>query len=505
MKSKWTKSKNIKSKGDYISGKFLKGLSAQAKTHTVFSPADLTDKVFEFSSDPNHIEKALISAYKAYPSWSALTQPVRNQYLKKLAQIYKKRAEEIAILISRETGKPLWESRQEARALSQKIDITLNEALPLVQDTSFSPLRPGTLGKITYRSKGAFLVIGPFNFPAHLPNGHIVPALSTGNTVIFKPSEKTPAVAEKLAECFHQAGFPPGVFNLVQGPADIAQALTSAGSLAGVFFTGSYAVGRKIKKALLDQPQKILALEMGGKNHALIWKDADLKIAIRETLKGAYLTTGQRCSSTACLILHKEIKEKFLKEFIRLSQKIKIGHFRDNSLMGPLIDEKAVRRFKKALKEAKREKAFIHLLGGPIKGLNGHYVSPAVVEPKEYSPHSFYQNEELFLPFLSVYCVSKKAQALDLINQSAYGLSLSVFSEEEKFVKEILIKAQVGVFHWNLSSCSASSHLPFGGLKKSGNDRPTGLFAVHSCVTPVACLKKDFLTKTDDIKPFLKD
>lgn len=523
--------KTLFSKGSYVEGAFLKKPSQKAKKHILFSPADLKDKVFEFFSDPDHLDLACESSKKAYPIWSALSQDQRNHYLEKLAKIYQEKCEEIAILISRETGKPLWESRLEAKALAQKIDITLKKSLPLVRDTLLASLGPGTQGKVTYRSKGAFLVLGPFNFPAHLPNGHIIAALATGNTVVFKPSEKTPATGEKLAECFHQAGFPKGVFNLVQGGADIAQALVTHESFAGVLFTGSYAVGRKIQEALWDQPQKTLALEMGGKNSALVWKDADLENALYEVLKGAYITCGQRCSSTSRLILHKEIKEKFLKEFIRLSQKIKIGHWKDKSFMGPLIDAKAVLRFEKAYQEAKQEKAFLHLTGQKIKPLNGYYVSPTLVEPEKYNPSSFYQNEELFLPFLSVYCVSREEEALELINQSglkpvkssyreesveenlasaennhqnSYGLCLSLFSKEEPLMKKILQSARVGVFHWNLSTCSASSSLPFGGLGKSGNDHPAGLFAVYSCMTPVAFLKKDFLQETSSINP-LKD
>ncbi len=515
------------SQGSYVAGKFLKNPGLRSKKHILFSPADLEDKVFEFFSDPDHLDLACVSAKKAYPVWSSFSQEKRNYYLKNLARIYREKAEEIAILISRETGKPLWESLLEAKALWQKIDITLKESLPLVKDTLLSPLRVGTKGKIVYRSKGAFLVLGPFNFPVHLPNGHIIPALATGNTVVFKPSEKTPASGEKLAECFHLAGFPKGVFNVVQGGADIAEALVVHESLAGVLFTGSYAVGKKIQEVLLDQPQKTLALEMGGKNSALVWKDADLENAVYEVLKGAYFTCGQRCSATSRLILHEEIKEKFLKEFIRLSQKMKIGHWRDNVFMGPLIDAKAIYRFEKSYNEAKKEKAFIHLKGEKINHLNGYYVSPTIVEPEKYNPSSFYQNEELFLPFLSVYCVSSEEEALELINQSGlepvksggfldkrgeknqplnqntYGLCLSLFSQEEKFMKKIITHARVGVFHWNLSTCSASSNLPFGGLGKSGNDHPAGLFAVYSCMTPVAFLQKDFLQKAiDPLKDF---
>ena len=254
-----------------------------------------------------------------------MSQENRNAYLSKLAEVYKEKEKEMTVLISRETGKPLWESQIEAGALSQKVDVTLKESLSLVKDTPLSSLRAGAKGKIAYRSKGVFLVLGPFNFPVHLPNGHILSALASGNTVIFKPSDKTPASAEKLAECFQLAGFPKGVFNLMQGGAEIAQALVQDDRIDGVLFTGSYEVGKKIQRQMLDQPQKILALEMGGKNSALVWKDADMETAVYEVLKGAYLTCGQRCSATSRLILHREIKEVFLKNLFSLVVGLKLG------------------------------------------------------------------------------------------------------------------------------------------------------------------------------------
>lgn len=493
----------LRGRGDYIGGDFKKSRSQKGKKHITFSPADLSDKVFEYFTDREHIDPVCEAAAKAYPSWSRLSQEKRSFYLSRLAEVYREEEEEMAMLISRETGKPLWESQTEAKALSQKVDITLKESLPLVQDTPLSSLRVGAKGKIVYRSRGVFLVLGPFNFPVHLPNGHIIAALASGNTVVFKPSDKTPASAEKLAECFHLAGFPKGVFNLVQGGAEIAQVLVQDKRIDGVLFTGSYAVGRKIQEQMLDQPQKILALEMGGKNSALVWKDADIKTAVYEILKGAYLTCGQRCSSTSLLILHRKIKDVFLERFVLLSRCLKIGFWKDNPFMGPLIDQKAVKRFESVKKEVKKEKAAVHLAGKRLDHLNGYYVSPFIVEPKTYNSCSFYQNEELFMPFVTVYSVSKEEEALDLINRNAYGLCLSVFSREEEWAKRIFQKSRVGVFHWNLSTNGASSRLPFGGLGKSGNDHPAGLFAIYACTTPVAWMQKEDRTDVTDL--FNKD
>ncbi len=495
----------LEGRGDYIEGAFVPAQGRAKKEHIIISPADRQDKVFRFFSDSEHLDLVCQSAVKAYPLWSSLSLEKRKSYLYRLARIYDEKMEDMAILISRETGKPLWESRLEAQALSQKIEVTLKESLPLVKDTAFSSLRAGARGRIAYRSRGVFLVLGPFNFPVHLPNGHIISALITGNTVIFKASEKSPASAEKLAECFHLAGFPKGVFNLIQGGSDTAQALVRSDLIEGVLFTGSYAVGQKIQKQVQDQPHKILALEMGGKNSALVWKDADVENAVYEILKGAYLTCGQRCSSTSRVILHKDIKEIFLKKFIHLSEKLKIGHWRNDPFMGPLIDKKAVDRFMSAGEEAEAQGAVIHLRGEHQDHLKGFYVRPAVVEPLEYDPHSFYQREELFAPFVAVYSVCQEEEAYHLINQGGYGLCLSVFSQNKKLAKRAFQKARVGVFHWNLSSNGASSRLPFGGLGKSGNDRPAGLFAVYTCVTPVSWLERESSKMSVFDKKFLME
>ena len=481
----------IKSKGDYIEGDFVRGQGQNPDPLVVFSPADLNDPVFEHASKaPSALERACSSAKKAHPLWAGLSQSQRNHLLLKLSDIYREKEKEIALLISRETGKPLWESEAEAKSLSQKVEITLKEALPLVQDSPDTSFQEGIKQKIAYRSKGVFLVLGPFNFPAHLPGGHIIPALATGNTVVFKPSEKAPATAEKLAECFHLAGFPKGVFNMVQGGAKTAQALVKHPLVDGILFTGSYAVGQAIQKVLWNQPQKIWALEMGGKNSSLVWKEANIEQAVEEVTKGAYLTCGQRCSATSRLILHKDIKDKFLEKFITKSQSLTIGHWRENPFMGPLIEKKARQRFMSAVQKASDEGATIWLKGKSLNH-NGWYVSPAIVEPKSFSAHSFYQNEELFAPFVTVYSVSEEEEALNLTRQSGYGLCLSVFTQDPNMAQRMFQKAQVGVFHWNLSTNGASSHLPFGGLGKSGNDRPAGLFAVYSCVTPVAYRKSN--------------
>ncbi len=470
-------------KGDYIDGQFIKPSSGvNGGEKKCISPADLDDVVLRWQEGPALTsELAVDCAKKSYGMWAGLRQEERNQYLVQLDRVYKQKMEEIAILIARETGKPLWESRQEAKALQDKIEVTLKESLPLVKNRVVSDRGALVKEQICYRSRGVFLIIGPFNFPLHLPNGQLLSALLCGNTVVFKPSENTPACGQKLAECFHLAGFPKGVFNMVQGGAETAQALVKNPSIKGVLFTGSYKVGLDIQKKVLNQPQKILALEMGGQNTSIVWKSADIDWAVWEVLNGAYLTAGQRCSSTSQVILHPSVKDKFIQQFLDLTKRIKVGHWREDPFMGSLINQSAINRYETLLKAVKNNsQANILLEGRRLSDLNGYFVSPSVVE-------NFCLEEEVFTPFLSVHTTGEEEKIWDLVNRSGYGLCLSVFAkEEDTFVQNLFQNAEVGVFHLNMRTNGASSHLPFGGLGKSGNDRPAGLFTVLSCVDPIA-------------------
>ena len=241
------------------------------------------------------------------------------------------------------------------------------------------------------------MVIGPFNFPVHLSFGQILPALAAGNTVIFKPSEKTPASGQKLVECFHKLKLPPGVFQMIQGGAKISEKLCRHKAGDGVLFTGSFEVGQKIKESLIKDYSKMLALEMGGYNSALIWDYKDKEQAISETLKGCFWTAGQRCSSTSQIILHEKISSEFIKDFINSASKIEVDHWSKNPFMGSLIDSSSVQRFFSFQEEVKKQEGQILLEGKRLKDKKGYYVSPGIYKIK-YDKLSSYWNEGNFYP-----------------------------------------------------------------------------------------------------------
>ncbi|HEX4925251.1 MAG TPA: succinylglutamate-semialdehyde dehydrogenase, partial [Bdellovibrionales bacterium] len=451
---------------------------------------DLKDQVITIEYEFNQVDEACKAAKEAFPSWAALSLDQRKSYLLRLKEIFLAHADEMAEVISRETGKPFWETQGEARALANKIDVTLNDSLKLVADQRVDNALPGTTGFIRYKPRGVMAVLGPFNFPAHLPNGHIIPALATGNTVVFKPSELTPATGQLLAQFFERAQFPKGVFNLVQGRGPTGERLVLNESVEGVLLTGSYEVGLKIKQATMTHFWKIAALEMGGKNASIVWDDADLEKAVFENIIGAFSSTGQRCSCTSRLILGRGIADQFISRFYEAAKKLSIGHWSEKVFMGPLINEAAVEKYIRFQGIAKRE-GCESLMRGKTLDLpyQGYYVTPSINIVSKPDPESIYQKTELFAPNVAIYTVDDFDEAVDIVNSSSYGLVLSVFSKDRSFYDRALSRARVGLVNWNRATVGASSRLPFGGMGKSGNHQPSAHFAVYYCTAPYACLE----------------
>ncbi|RME14928.1 MAG: succinylglutamate-semialdehyde dehydrogenase [Bdellovibrio sp.] len=489
--------KTIEFLGDFYNGSFQRAKNPD-DTWQISSPSDKKDTVICPEASFQHIEEAVASARRAFPSWAHLGLEKRKEYFQRLIEIYQKYENEMAETIARETGKPLWEAQTEAKALSGKINVTINHSLKRVSEEKVPDALPGVDGYVRYKPRGVMAVLGPFNFPAHLPNGHIVPALLTGNTVVFKPSDKTAAVGQLMAKMFAEAEFPEGVFNLVQGRGETGKRLVASHQVDGILFTGSYEVGLKIKQETLTHYWKILALEMGGKNSAIVWEDADLEKAVYENIVGAYLTSGQRCSATSKIILHKSIADTFLENFYETAKKLTIGHWKENAFMGALVSADSVDNYLRFQEIAKREGAECIMRGKALDlSPSGNYVTPSIYKIKEFDPKSVYQQTEIFGPSVSIYTVNDLETAFAIANGSSYGLVHSVFTKDRSIYEKALLDIRVGLVNWNRTTNGASSKLPFGGMKKSGNDRPSADFAVYYCTVPVASL--------EDLNPFSKE
>jgi len=467
------------------------------------NPARPAETVFDGrSASIAEVTRAVLAARTALPLWSDMRIDQRMGVLKRFQSIAASRVEEMTSLIVRETGKPVWDARAEAQLLGSKVDITIEEgphaALNRVSGFDLS-LGATKSGRCSFRPHGVMAVIGPFNFPAHLPNGHIIPALLMGNTVVLKPSDKTPAIGALLASMYIEAlraeGAPTGVVNLVQGGAAVAGSLASRDSdVDGILFTGSWPVGRRIMEENLDNPGRMLALEMGGNNAAVILPEADLEQAVIECVRCAFITAGQRCTCTRRVIVHEAVAPRVIPAICKAAAQLVIGDPAGPgpTFMGPMISRAA----RDSVLAAQREMAGA---GARVLvpcteqdgGTGGWYISPGVVQVDRFSTSDAFSKDagadvEVFGPLLRVAVARSTDEAIAWANATRFGLAASVFSLDKSVTERVERELRAGCVNVNTGTAGASSKLPFGGLGLSGNHRPAGAFSLDYCAYPVA-------------------
>jgi succinylglutamic semialdehyde dehydrogenase len=467
-------------RGDYIDGEFRPSLAADGEL-IIASPADLDDEVSRHPITLSHVDDAVEAARKALPAYRRLDATARAALLLRYRAAVITRRERLADVIAREAGKPLWEARAEVDAVASKIDVVLGEGARVTETRDL----PDVPGRVEARPLGVLAVIGPYNFPAHLPNGQIVPALALGNTVVVKPSERAPSACTLLAECAHEAGFPAGVFNVVQGARDSSAKLSAHDGIDGVLFTGSYAVGRAIVAANASRPERLIALELGGKNVALVEADADVERAARLIAFAAFATAGQRCTATSLCYVHRSIEAELSDRIAVAARTLRVGHVLDGGVfMGPVITADARARISDALGRARAAGYDALVAGGEteVAGRRGHYLRPSVHRARDASTWvAGYTDEELFGPDLAVHPVDDLEEAVGLANAGKYGLAASIFTARAGRFDALAADLEVGVVHHNRSSAGATGRLPFGGVKRSGNHRPGGISMGASC------------------------
>lgn len=432
------------------------------------------------------VNQAIEAAASALPGWSNTHLETRINLLKRFQGILETQREDLATLISRETGKVTWEAQLEADICVNKIDVSLQAFRERCGVTEKEV--PFGSSVTRFKPHGVVAVYGPYNFPAHLPNGHIVPALLAGNTVVFKPSEFTPAVGAFLVELWEEVGLPSGVLNLVQGGRDTGIALAKHPRLDGLFFTGSARTGCALAEQFGKHPEKILALEMGGNNPLVIESYDDIQAAAYLTLQSAFVTTGQRCTCARRLILCESAEPDALLEKIQVMTKnLAIGPYTSSSpvFCGPLIHREAAQ---KALKTQEALKA----LGGKslldMRSLEQGeaFVSPGILDMTQAEPAP---DDECFAPLLQVIRVKDLDEAIQAANNTRYGLSAGIVTRERASYLEFYRRCRSGVINWNSPLFGALSTAPFGGLGISGNHRPSAYFATDYCSYPVASIE----------------
>ncbi len=494
--------------GDYFNGKFSAPHNSDEEIKK-YCPGDLNNFLWTAKVDYSHIPKVIESAVKGFKTWKYVSISDRINYLTKYKNEVLKRTDEIGHLIALETGKPLWEALTEASAIAAKVDVTINDSLIRIQNQTIENVLPNIKGHIIYKPLGPSLVIGPFNFPCHLANGQILAALLAGNSIIFKPSEKTICSSQVLIECFHAAGFPDGVINFINGTGKTASDLCKASEIKAVYFTGSYAVGQKILDVTYKDLSKLVALELGGKNTTIIHQDANLDHALPELLRACFLSSGQRCTSTSTIVVHEKIEHEFINRFSELVNRIIVDHPVDYNIepfMGPLVDEHAVKAYNNycglCLSEGAKEVVGLKEIKLKYKG---HYVSPTVHYIDSIKTNTEFAKTEIFGPNVCITPYSDFDQAINIANISDYGLAASLFTHDQNLYHKFLNEVDAGILNLNRSTVGASSRLPFGGLKNSGNHHPAAVSMIDHCAHLVSSLETSDVSSTlDSVKGLVK-
>jgi succinylglutamic semialdehyde dehydrogenase len=442
------------------------------------------------------VDEAVAEARFALSFWSpTLLMEYRVEKLHRYADQLKAQKPKLAEIISQETGKPLWESNTEVDAMVNKVALSI-EAQRKLRSEDEKPA--GDAKAITrFKPHGVAAVLGPFNMPGHLPNGHIVPAVLAGNTVVFKPSEYTPRIAEAMVECFATAGMRAAV-HLAHGGREAGEALATHRDIDAIYFTGSFAAGVAINKANAHRPGVILALEMGGNNPLVVWDVDDLKAAALMTIQSAFISSGQRCSCARRLIVQRGA-DAFLRELVAMTKKIRVGPYteRPEPFMGRVISDAAAEKLLQA-QQMLVDRGGKLLLEMKPTAAGKAYLTPGIIDVTEAKD---IPDEEFFGPLLQVIRVEDENEMIDRMNATRYGLSVGLLSDDHSMFDLVYKRAKAGVIHWNRPTTGASSALPFGGIGDSGNHRPAGYFSAEYCSYPVAVLESEKVTMPGKIPP----
>lgn len=438
------------------------------------------------SASASDVAAAVSAAEAALPHWSSLSLEARIEVLEAYRDIMRSKASLLAELIGRENGKVLWDAAGEAAATANKVDISIQAY------RERTPTRVSENGavrtRLSHRPHGVMAVFGPYNFPVHLANGHIVPALLAGNTVVFKPSEQVPAVAEFMVRVWQEAGLPDGVLNLVHGGAACGQALTSDARINGVLFTGSVPVGHAIARSLADRPWVMQALELGGNNPLIVDAVADQQAAAWLTIQSAFITSGQRCTCARRLIVPKSKEgDAFIDTLVGEMQRIRVGAYNaePEPFMGPLISAQAANSVMKAQEQALGMGARAVIASQQLVGLGDAFVSPGLVDVTGCTM----PDEEVFGPWLQLTRTDDFESAVKAANATRFGLASGLISDDAARYDHFYKHARAGIVNWNQQLTGAASTAPFGGVGLSGNNRPSAYYAADYVAYAVASME----------------
>jgi aldehyde dehydrogenase (NAD+) len=444
------------------------------------NPADTSDLIGNFPrSTPADVEAAVASAGRGFEVWSRTPAPERGSILKRAGDLLTARKEEIANAATREMGKVLLETRGDVQEGIDTAYYAATEGRRLFGHTVPSELR--NKWAMTYRRPiGVCGMITPFNFPLAIPTWKIFPALACGNSVVFKPAEDVPHTGHIFVEVLLEAGVPPEVVQLVHGfGEEVGAPLVAHPDVSVVSFTGSTETGRLIGETC-GRMHKRLSLEMGGKNAQIVLPDGDMELALEGVLWGAFGTTGQRCTATSRLLLHESVHDEFVEELVGKARELRLGDGRDaDTQVGPLINQAALDKVSSYVTVAESEGTI--RCGGERatgEGLDGgFFFQPTVVT--DVQPGSRMATEEIFGPVLSVIRFRDFDEAIRINNEVRYGLSSAVYTSDVQVAFRAFQELDNGITYVNAPTIGAEAHLPFGGVKETGNGHREGGWEVY--------------------------
>jgi len=480
---------------NFINGEWLPGGGAELVT---IDPSNGKKTWASHESTPQDVGRACAAARDAFEAWALTPLEERIAVCTRFRDLLKQDAEELALLISEEVGKPLWEARTEVTTMANKIDISV-QSYGARTGESHNKVADGE-AVLRHRPHGVFGVFGPYNFPGHLPNGHIVPALIAGNTVVFKPSEYAPRTAVKTVQLWEKAGAPKGVINLVNGGRDAGVALGQNALLDGVLFTGSCQTGSALHKQFGGQPGKMLALEMGGNNPLVIWDVKDIDAAVFMAISSAFISAGQRCTCARRLILPAGAAgDAIVARLVDVASRLTIGasNAEPAPFMGPVVSAAVAKRLVQAQADmvARGGKSLLEMRH---LDADSGFVSAGIVDVTDAQG---IPDEEWFGPLLQVIRVVDFDSAIKAANATAFGLASALISNDENLWKIFQVRARAGIVNWNRPTTGAASTAPFGGVGQSGNHRPSAYYAADYCAYPVASIENNVLEMPAKLSP----
>lgn len=482
----------------FIGGHWCEG---QGPEFTSVNPANGEVIWRGLGATADQVEQAVSAARAAQLEWFLGGLGKRVAVIEAFKDQLESNKESIAQVIADETGKPLWETRTEAAAMIGKIGLSLkayNERTGVSENQA-----PAGRAVLRHKPHGVVAVFGPYNFPGHLPNGHIVPALIAGNTVVLKPSELTPKVSELVLQLWRAAGLPDGVINLVQGEVETGKALAGHPDIDGLFFTGSSRTGHLLHEQYAGQPGKILALEMGGNNPLIVREVGDERAAVHDIIQSAFISSGQRCTCARRLYLPRtEQGDRILAKLLAATARIRVGEQDADPapFMGSMISEAAAKGMVAAQEKlvslgAEALMPLTHLKAGT--GL----VSPGILDVTSIAE---LPDEEYFGPLLQVVRYDAFDDAIALANRTRYGLSAGLLSDSRADWDYFLPRSRAGIVNWNRQITGAAGSAPFGGIGASGNHRASAYYAADYCAYPVASVESDVVTLPESLAPGLE-